>query len=219
MSGAAIFDLDRTLTKRGTWGRFLSFANSGHPSFLLRAPALAAQAVSYKFGFATRTSVKEKSIALYLSKHSRPHLEEAAEDFAEREIREGLRPKALSVIEKHRANGDVLTIATAAADLVALPIARRLGIDRVICTRLRWKENGSLDSRLDGPNCYGADKLARLRENWGAEHSYSPVTAYSDHITDLELLLWADKGVAVNPSKALLHAAKRHGLEIQNWDR
>jgi phosphatidylglycerophosphatase C len=134
-----------------------------------------------------------------------------------------LRPRARSVIEKHRGKGDVLVIATAAADLVALPIARRLGIDRVICTRLRWKENERLESRLDGPNCYGAEKLERLRESlratWSTEDSYKPVTAYSDHISDLGLLLWAQKGVAVNPSKPLLQAAKRHGLEIADWDR
>jgi len=218
MSGAAIFDLDRTLTKRGTWMRFISFANSGQSSLLMGMPLLAAQAIAYKAGWATRTSVKERSIALFLSKYSREQLERAAEDFAEREVRDGLRTKARSVIEKHRAEGDVLTIVSAAADLVVLPIARRLGIDHVICTRLRWKEDARLDSRLDGPNCYGAEKLERIRKTWGAEHSYSRVTAYSDHISDLGLLLWADRGVAVNPSKSLLQAAKRKGLEIENWD-
>lgn len=219
MGGAAIFDLDRTLTKRGTWSRFVSFANSGRPDLLLGMPLLVVQALAYKIGLATRTSVKERSIALFLSKWPREFLEDTAEDFAEREVREGLRPKARSVIEMHRAKGDVPTIVSAAADLIVLPIARRLGIDQVICTRLRWKEDGRLDSRLDGPNCYGAEKLERLRKTWGAEHSYHPVTAYSDHISDLGLLLWADRGVAVNPSKPLLQAAKRHGLEIENWDR
>lgn len=218
MSGAVVFDLDRTLTKRGTWSRFISFANSGRPGALLGAPLIAVQAIAYKLGWATRTSVKERSIALFLSQWPRAYLENTAEDFAEREVREGLRPKARSVIAKHRAERDVPVIVSAAADLVALPIARRLGIDHVICTRLRWKEDGRLDARLDGPNCYGAEKLVRLREAWGAEHSYQRVTAYSDHISDLGLLLWADRGVAVNPSKPLLQAAKRHGLEIENWD-
>lgn len=218
MGGAVIFDLDRTLTKRGTWSRFISFANAGRPGSLLATPLIAAQALAYQVGLATRTSVKERSIALFLSKWPREHLENAAEEFAEREVRSGLRPKALSVIEMHRAKGDALTILTAAADLVALPIARRLGIDHVICTRLQWKESGRLCSRLDGANCYGGEKLKRLREHWSADHTYQPVTAYSDHITDLGLLLWADRGVAVNPSRALSRAAKRNGLEIEDWN-
>ena len=218
MGGAAIFDLDRTLTKHGTWSRFISFANSGRPSFLLGTPLIAVQAVAYKIGLATRTSVKERSIALFLAHWPREHLEKAAEDFAEREVRTGLRPKARAIIEKHRAEGDVLTIVSAAADLVVSPIARRLGIHEIICTRLRWGKNGRLCSRLDGPNCYGSEKLNRLRETWGKAHSYRPVTAYSDHISDLRLLLWADRGVAVNPSRALTLAAKRNGLEIENWD-
>ena len=219
MAGAAIFDLDRTLTKRGTWSRFITFANSGRPALWLGTPIVAAQAIAYKIGLATRTSVKERSIALFLADWSRERLEQAAEDFAEQEVRTGLRPKARSVIEEHRACGDVLAIVSAAADLVVSPIARRLGIHQVICTRLRWEKDGHASSRLDGSNCYGAEKLRRVRETWGAAHGYKPVTAYSDHISDLDLLLWADRGVAVNPSRSLLLAAKHNGLEVANWDQ
>lgn len=219
MGGAAIFDLDRTLTKRGTWSRFIAFANSGRPAFWSGTPFIAAQAIAYKIGLATRTSVKERSIALFLTHWSRERLEQAAEDFAEREVRTGLRLKARAVIEEHRANGDVLAIVSAAADLVVSPIARRLGIHQVICTRLRWEKDGHASSRLDGPNCYGLEKLRRIREIWGATHAYKPVTAYSDHISDLGLLEWADRGVAVNPSRSLLLAAKRNGLEVADWDQ
>nr|TFG55529.1 MAG: HAD family hydrolase [Hyphomicrobiales bacterium] len=219
MGGAAIFDLDRTLTKRGTWGRFIAFANAGHPAFWMGTPVVAVQAIAYKMGLATRLSVKEKSIAMLLANLSRDRLEGAAEDFAEREVNTGLRAKARSVIEAHRAQGDALVIASAAAELVVAPIARRLGIDQIICTRLRWTNDGRLSPELDGPNCYGSEKLNRIRETWGAPHAYKTVTAYSDHISDLGLLQWADRGVAVNPSKALLIAARRDGIEIVNWDR
>jgi len=217
MAGAAIFDLDRTLTVRGTWGRFIAFANARHPAFWFGTPIVAAQAIAYKMGLAPRTSVKEKSIAFLLGNLSRAQLERAAEDFAEREVTMGLRTKARSVIEEHRAKGDTLVIASAAAELVVAPIARRLGIEQLICTKLRWTENDRLSPELDGPNCYGEEKLIRISDAWGASHGYAPITAYSDHISDLGLLQWADKGIAVNPSKSLREAAPKHGIEIADW--
>ena len=219
MGGAAVFDLDRTLTKRGTWGRFIAFANAGRPAFWLGTPIVVAQAITYKLGLARRSSVKERSIQFLLTNLSRERLKQKAEEFAEHEVSTGLRAKARAVIEEHRARGDELVIASAACDLVVTPIARRLRMHQVICTRMRWKKDGRPSSILDGQNCYGPEKLNRILEAWGSTHAYKPVTAYSDHISDLGLLKWADRGVAVNPSRSLLLAAKQNKFKVVDWDQ
>jgi phosphoserine phosphatase len=47
-----------------------------------------------------------------------------------------------------------------------------------------------------------------------SEHS----TAYSDHVTDLPLLTWAARGIAVNPHAALAEVASDHDLQVEDWD-
>jgi phosphoserine phosphatase len=45
------------------------------------------------------------------------------------------------------------------------------------------------------------------------------VIAYSDHHADLPLLHWADKAVAVNPTRRLAATAGIEGIAIEDWWR
>ncbi|MEC7290760.1 MAG: haloacid dehalogenase-like hydrolase [Pseudomonadota bacterium] len=93
MPGTAIFDMDRTLTKSGTWSRYMFQVNAGRPAFYLRLPLLAVHAIAYKLGFFSRRSVKEHGLKT-LTWASEEALKRAAEAFAEEEVRSGLRRKA-----------------------------------------------------------------------------------------------------------------------------
>ena len=62
MPGTAIFDMDRTLTRSGTWSRYMFLVNKNRPLFYLRLPLLALHAVAYKLGFFSRLSVKEHGL-------------------------------------------------------------------------------------------------------------------------------------------------------------
>ncbi len=73
--------------------------------------------------------------------------------------------------------------------------------------------------RIALPNCYGAVKAARLDSLAEELGGIDIVTAYSDHISDLDILRRAARGVAVNPSPALRRAALAEGLEIADWGR
>ncbi|MEM1389811.1 MAG: HAD-IB family hydrolase [Pseudomonadota bacterium] len=217
MSGTAFFDMDRTLTKSGTWSRYLVSVNKRRPLFYIRLPLLALHALAYKLGFASRQSVKEHGLKT-LKWAGRDHLESLAERFADTEIRHGLRRQTHAVLNKHRQAGDRLVMVTAAADLVARPMAQKLGMDVVISTELAWSDQGHLTGKLVGGNCYGQSKLTRIHQA-DAKHQFSnPTIGYSDHVSDLPLLIWVDKGVAVNPSRALARIADKAGLGIQNWD-
>lgn len=218
MPGTAIFDMDRTLTRSGTWSRYMFALNRSRPSFYLRLPILAAHAIAYKLGLCSRQSVKEHGLKT-LTWAKRDELERAADRFAEKEIREGLRRQTRAVLEEHRAAGDLLVMATAAADLVARPVAQKLGIPVLICTKLEWSDNDNLTGRLASPNCYGQAKLASIHAA-DQEHVFRrPIIGYSDHISDIFFLQWADEGVAVNPSRKLAQIADTAGLRIEDWDQ
>lgn len=217
MPGTAIFDMDRTLTRSGTWSRFMFSVNKARPLFYLRLPALAVHAAAYKFGLRSRRSVKEHGLET-LTWATRDELERAADQFAENETRRGLRRLTNATLEKHRAAGDTLVMATAAVDLVARPIAKKLGIDIVICTELEWSEKGRLTGKLAGANCYGSSKLDSLRTANAVSEFPKPTTGYSDHVSDLPFLKWVDAGVAVNPSRGLALIADKAGLRVEDWE-
>lgn len=218
MPGTAIFDLDKTITRQGTWSRFVRYATGGGFGFWGKLPANGWQALKYKAGFADRASVKVCSISLYLAGQTRADLQAKADEFVRRDIKHGLRKEARNVIEAHRAAGDRLVIASAAVDLICDAMARELGFDGVICTKMSWSAEGRLLPGLDGENCYGEEKLRRVEEFFGGKRPPGPIVFYSDHHTDLPCLNWADRGVGVNPSAKLRSLAPKNNVEVVDWD-
>lgn len=215
----AIFDLDRTVTCRGTWARFLLHANRDRPGVVLPAALrLLWRAVLWKLRLATRDDMKEAGLAT-LTWATRRRLEALGDSFAAREVATGLRPGALRQIEAHRNDGDTLILLTAAPEITALPIARRLGFDHVICTPIEWSQKGHPTGKVALPNCYGAVKAARLDALARDLGGIDLVAAYSDHASDIGLLRAARRGIAVNPSRALRRIAGAEGLEIVDWGR
>jgi phosphatidylglycerophosphatase C len=212
MAGTAIFDLDRTITRQPTWTRFLIFVNKRRPAFWLALPILALHGLAHKLGLASRDSVKVRALRS-LTWLSREDLGAAADAFIACEVETGLFPGAVAAIRWHAARGDHLVICTASVDLYAEKLARALGVQQVIATRLDWTAGALPPPRLSGANCYGAEKLRRL-----AEFNFTgPTYAYSDHISDLGMLLQADHAIAVNPSSGLRRAAQTHPITVADF--
>lgn len=211
MTATAIFDLDRTITRAPTWTRFLIFVNWKRPLFWLYLLRIMAHGAVYKLGFATRDAVKVTSLKT-LSHLSQDEAKAAAAAFIAKEVRMGLWPGAVEAINWHAARGDRLIIATASVDLVADELASALGFHEVIATRLDWTGAGA--PHLSGANCYGEEKMRRIQAQ-GFQHSSF---AYSDHVSDLPMLLNSDRPIAVNPSSGLRKAARKHNMTIVDFN-
>lgn len=215
MAGTAIFDLDRTVTRAPTWTRFLIFVGGRRPGFWLRMTAVAGVAAGWRLGLAGRDRIKAEALKT-LRGIDRATIEACAAAFVARELATNIRPGARAAIARHRARGDRLILATAAAELIADPLAAALGFDEVIATRLDWAAGSG--PRLDGANCYGTEKLRRIAEARALRPFAAPVHAYSDHLSDLDMLRAADHGFAVNPSSGLARAAPVHGIAIVDFE-
>ena len=107
---------------------------------------------------------------------------------------------------------------TASLDFYVEELGRRLGFETVLCTRSSWDESVKLSGELEGDNCYGRAKLARLEDYFGDRRKDWLTIGYSDHHSDLPLLSWVDTAVAVNPTAKLRKLAKMNGYEIQDWE-
>ena len=225
MQRYAVFDLDETITTRGTWGRFISQALRDEPGKLLAMWARAGlEQFIYKVSHKERISVKRGMLRWSLSGKSRVQLQALADKFADEEIRSGLRPGAVRQIEVHRAAGDRILIASAGADIVVEAIAKRLNIQTVVSTKLSWKgvgENQVCDRVFGSINCYGPGKLIQLQKCLETfddfQREAAHITVYSDSYSDLPVLKFADIGVSVNGDNRLLNAASVYGFETVDW--
>lgn len=217
MPGTAIFDLDRTLTRKPTWTRFVTRMNRGRAAFWAQMPWLAVNAAAHKMGLLDRTGIKNRFMATF-GWATREEVEARGRAFAEDEVRMGLRAGVRGLIEHHRALGDRLYLATAASDFIAGPIAEALALDGVISTRTDWGAGQGRGARVAGTNCYGEEKVRYVEAALTGGDIVRPLTVYSDHVSDLQLLLLADRGVAANPSAKLRREARRRGLAIIDLD-
>lgn len=219
--GLAIFDLDYTLTKRGTWGRFVVRAVKTRPHIWL--PLLLSAGFAqwrYKQGHIERVRVKQAMMHWAMKKWPVDKIERLGSAFAKDEVETGLRPGAIRALEKHRANGDIIIIASAAVNVIVEPIAKILGVEHWVATDMAF-EDGRLASEFASKNCYGAEKLRRvealLAQNPGLKQNNTVITMYSDSYSDLDVLRYAHVGVAVNPDKKLVVLAKTHDFQIVDW--
>ena len=132
MSKIAIFDLDYTLTKRGTWGRFVLKNIRFRPArWLPFAFATIKAQWLYKRGKTSRVFVKQEMMRCSMVGARKEDIIRMAEDFAEKEIEEGLRPGALAALERHRLQGDTIVIASAAVCVIVDALARRLDVEHL----------------------------------------------------------------------------------------
>jgi HAD superfamily hydrolase (TIGR01490 family) len=222
MTDLAIYDMDRTITRRATYTPFLLHcAKTAAPWRLALTPAVAGSMIAFGLKAIDRARLKEINHHLLLGyARSEEEVKPLVEAFADQTLRDNLQPGAIRAIAKDRAEGRRLVMATASYALYVDAIAERLGFDDVIATRSVRGSDGRLMARIDGDNCYGPAKL-RMIEDWIGEEQVERghVRFYSDHHTDAPVFEWADEAVAVNPSRALRKLATARGWEVADWSR
>lgn len=222
MTDIALYDLDRTITRRATYTPFLLHAAWRHERWrLLLVPAVIASMLAYVFGFVDRGRLKEINHGLMIGPKIAPEtLAQLAESFAEATLARNVYPQALARIAADRAAGRRLVLATASYAFYALPIARRLGFDDVIGTGSLRDESGSVLARIDGENCYGEAKR-RMLDDWVSRQNIARdgvhVRFYSDSSSDLPVFDWSDEPVATNPSSKLRKIADQRSWAIIAW--
>jgi len=218
----AIYDMDRTVTRRPTYSAFLRHAALRlAPWRLLLLPAVFLVALAYGLKLIDRGRLKEMSYRLLIGRAVMPErLEPVIESFAERQVATNVMAGALASIAADKSAGRRLVLATASYRLYAASIARRLGFDDVIATDTRVDERGRVLASIDGRNCYGIAKLDMI-EAWlqreGLEREAVHIRFYSDHVSDSPVHHWSDEPVAANPHDRLMRLAEAEGWEVLDW--
>lgn len=124
--------------------------------------------------------------------------------------------EALDLIAEHHAAGRDVIIVSASAENIVRPIARLLGADHVVATRMAVADGrytGEIDYYAYGPA--KAEAVRDLAERHGYDLAES--WAYSDSVTDLPMLEAVGHPVVVNPDRALRREAVARGWEARTF--
>lgn len=218
MSGAAIFDLDRTLLQGGT-GPLLSRAMYDLGVVTRRLPGERLLYGIFDLVGETLPSILLARQATLLARGRGMSTFDAAAEQAAVAIAEVIHPFALALIEQHRAAGRPVVLATTTPHHLIAPLAERLGIDHVIATRYSITDDGRFDGSLSGPFVWSRGKLAAVRAWARAEGvDLAESFAYSDSVYDLPLLSAVGRPAAVNPDPRLTLYAVARGWPIVHFD-
>jgi HAD superfamily hydrolase (TIGR01490 family) len=218
----AIYDLDKTITRRATYTPFLFHAATKRQQLrLFRLPFVLLALALFAFRVIDRGRLKEWNQALLLgSRIARAELDPIVASFVARMLADNIWDAARAQIAEDRASGHRLVLATASYRFYAEPLARALGFDDVVATESAFDADGQLCARIDGENCYGAAKL-RMVAAWaaacGLDRCQSFIRFYSDHVSDAPCFAWADQRFAVNAHGPLRELARASGWTLLDW--
>ncbi|MCJ8190877.1 HAD family hydrolase [Sphingomicrobium aestuariivivum] len=216
----AIYDMDKTVTRRPTYTPFLlHVALERAPWRLALLPVVGLSLVAYGLKMVDRARLKEINHRLLIGKAvSERALEPHIATFAKKTLENNLRPGAVKAIERDKAEGRMVVMATASYRFYAAAIGEALGFDHVIGTGTVGGVDDLIHAKIDGYNCYGAAKLTMIEE-WldKAGLTRAHVRFYSDHNSDAFAFEWSDEAVAVNPDDELIRIASVRGYSVEDW--
>ncbi|MBA3538118.1 MAG: HAD family hydrolase [Deltaproteobacteria bacterium] len=212
---AALFDMDRTLLRVDTamsWTRFLYRRGELPPQMVAKAVYWS---TLYKLAVLDMESVFTR-LCLGLEGDSEAEMVAKCAIWFRDHIAPEIALAARVAVERHRRAGHVVVLATGSTIYAARPVARDVGIDHVLASRLEVVD-GKFTGRTSAL-CFGHHKVS-LVEAWAAEHGVDLARSYfySDSFNDLPTLQRVGTAIAVNPDARLAREARRRGWAISEW--
>jgi phosphatidylglycerophosphatase C len=185
----AAFDFDGTITTTDSFRAFL-LEVGGPVRFAFAALRCLPWLAGIAPGWSQRGPTKARFMYAMLGPVRRDVLEAAAQRFVDTRLTALLRPEMLARVREHQAMGHEVVLVSASPSVYLRKWASTVGIDTVLSSELEWRD-GAYTGRLAGLNCWGPEKVARLRAWWG-ERAPTTLYAYGDSRGDREMAALAN---------------------------
>lgn len=203
MSGPvyAFFDFDGTLTTRDTLVPFLRQLR-GSARFMFDLAAVSPWLAAYAVGLVANDRAKERLLTRCLRGLPAADLARAGEGYARESLPALQRADLVERLRWHQEQGHLCVLVSASPDVYLRDWAAAHGVADVLCTALEHDAGGRMTGRLQGRNCYGEEKVRRIRA-WLQERVLQDrgtpayTYAYGDTRGDLPMLHFADEGYRV----------------------
>ncbi|MCH5211813.1 MAG: HAD-IB family phosphatase [Oscillospiraceae bacterium] len=174
-----IYDFDKTIYDGDSTAGFVKYCSKHYKkAYITIIPTLWAFFL-YMIGIYTKTQFKEK---MYRFLKYIPDIDSAVKDYWDTHEQ-----NILDYYKKQHREDDI--IISASPEFLLRPICDRLGIKHLIASRVD-KHTG----KYTGENCWGAEKVIRLKDEYGIGRCDS---FYSDSFSDTPLADIADKAYIV----------------------
>ena len=149
-----------------------------------------------------------------LSEHSLDTLQQWRRQYVEEKITPILLPRAQTLIDRHRQQGDTLVVITATNRFITGPIVELYDIPHLLATEPEIL-NDQYTGKVSGIPCFQDGKVERL-SGWLVENRQSLQDSwfYSDSHNDLPLLNKVTHPVAVDPDEILERHARNNDWPI-----
>ena len=180
----AFFDFDGTITTKDTLLEFIKYYKGAarfYLGFLLNSPWL----VAYKLKIISNQAGKERILTWFFGNTPQDKFQSRCNSFAAEIIPTLLRPKATREIALLQQKGFTVVVVSASPEDWLRPWTEKIGV-ALLASRLETKNN-KLTGKLVGRNCYGREKVSRIKENYELS-GYSDIQAYGDTSGDKPML-------------------------------
>jgi len=190
MSGSrviAFFDFDGTITTKDIFGDFIRYRLKNGLSKNRIIQCLPVMLL-YTCRLITNSTAKKRVFSKLFKGTKEGDFKKWADYYSSNILPSYLRKSAIQQIEWHKAEGHEVFIVSANFDLILQPFAS-LNEVGVISTELEIF-NGLLTGNFATPNCYGIEKVTRIKKLFDLE-AYSSTYAYGDSNGDTDMLMLA----------------------------
>jgi putative phosphoserine phosphatase/1-acylglycerol-3-phosphate O-acyltransferase len=213
----AFFDLDRTLLAGFSAAAFVrELVRSGRIDLAAMAQGMAA-ATRFRLGGVGFSGFVAETVGV-LKGMAEDELVEMGERLFTRELAAAVYPESRALVHAHQRKRHTVAVVSSALRYQIEPLARDLGIEHVMCTRLEVDGDGKITGQVVHPSCYGVGKAVAARE-FAAAHTLDLKQSffYTDSEEDLPLLDIVGRPRPINPSRALRAIAAKRGWPARRF--
>ena len=213
----AFFDMDKTLIAENSGSLFMKHRyEQGEIDGFELLKGFGAY-IQYKLGVLDIRNWTRKLMAQFEGQPE-SELERQTAEWFEELVVPVIYPEAEKLVQAHQEAGDLVAIVSGATRFVVEPLARRLGIEHMLYTRLEV-EDGRFTGRVVEPICFEEGKIYWIRE-FIEEHGVDLAKSffYTDSVTDMPLLDMVGHPVVVNPDPLLYRRALRRRWPVRFFE-
>ncbi|MGL5955204.1 MAG: HAD-IB family hydrolase [Brevinema sp.] len=207
----SLYDFDRTIYSKDTGVEILKYIFRYKPQSLIFLPQMIFSLLAYIFRLIPKDRIKE-IIFSPLTQFHKNDWQLFISRFWNKES-SFLFPDVLQQIQQDQQDGYIVGILSASTEDFLFPIAKDLGVDFLIGTKL-LDTSDRMSNKILGKNCKNQEKVYRLYEyitKYYPHQEYSISKMYSDSLHDLPLFQIAEQQFTVEKNGRI-----REGLPKEN---
>ncbi|PSM53280.1 HAD superfamily hydrolase, subfamily IB [Campylobacter blaseri] len=184
-----LFDFDGTITRDDSLLEFIAYV-VGFKKFFRGIFLLSPILLAYKLKIISNNYTRRKLMKYFFAGMSVKNFNKICKKYSTTHIEDILKNSAMKKINNYKQNGDLVVIVTASLEDWLYPWCKANNLE-LLGTKIE-KKDGVITGEIDGKNCYGIEKVRRIKETYDIS-KFDKIIAYGDSRGDKEMLKFADE--------------------------